>query len=312
VSLFAPRVVSAANTLSVAQLNLWNFFDPVDNPATYDTVVPVGDYMARLSKLALVITTTLKSPNIISLNEIENERVLNDILNLPTLRAQGYKGVMRPSNDSRGINVAVMYCGPLEVTGVDTPNPKESFKTDPAKGQIDPSLLYARPPLVVDFKLTGIGQALDGVKNLTVAINHFKSKLGGDGPEPRRQRQGEYLGEYIDKRQTADPNREYIVVGDLNAFYTDGAYKKLAYRKDGTERLTDVLNTLPDADRYTYIHRGQKNLLDHLMTTGKLRLSSVHIPHIDTVRGASRFRLDSTRPEGISDHDPILAVFQLS
>ena len=295
-------------TLSIAQLNLWNFFDTVDNPRTNDTVVPKAEFVTRLHKLALTITTTLNTPDIISLNEVENQGVIDALLALPSLK--GYRGVVRDSNDGRGINVGVLYREGLEVTGVDMPNPKMSFKTDSAKGQIDPSLLYARAPLVVDFKLTGARQALAGVKELTVIVNHFKSKLGGDGPEPRRQMQGQYLGEYIDGLKAAKPNKSVVVIGDLNANYEDGAYKKLAHRADGTERLKDVGLTLPAEDRYTYIYRGKKNSLDHIMVTGDLfaQLKSVSIPHINTVRGAAQHKLDPTTSAGISDHDPMLAI----
>jgi len=303
-----------SDVLSVAQLNLWNFFDPVDDPKTWDDLVSVEDYAVRLKKLALTITTTLNSANIISLNEIENERVLKDILAEPTIRAMGYKGLLSPSNDRRGINVGILYRGPLEVVGFSQPNPKELFPTDPGAGQKDPSLLYARAPLEVDFRLTGLSQSLQGVQNLTVVVNHFKSKLGGEGPEPRRQRQGEYLGEYLDQKMAKDPSRNVIVIGDLNATFEDGAYKKLAYRKDGSARFENVLSTLPDSDRYTYVYRGKKNLLDHVLVTGDLmsRLESVTIPHINTVRGAKKLKLDPTVVGGISDHDPILAVFLLS
>lgn len=299
-------------TISIGHLNLWNFFDSVDNPRTRDTVVPKEDYKLRLKKLELVITTTLNSPNIISFNEIENKRTLTDLLNQPALKALGYKGIIRPSNDLRGITTAVIYRGPLTVTKVESVNPEESFIGDPAYGQKNRSLLYARPPLVVDFKVSGTSQALDGISHLTVVVNHFKSKLGGDGPEPRRQRQGEFLGEYLDRRGGQNPKKETIVIGDLNATYSDGAYQKLARRKDGSVRFYDSLKTVPDSERYTYVYRGQKNLLDHLMTTGKLRLHSVSIPHIDTIKGAAKYKLDPTTVVGISDHDPILATFYLS
>ena len=301
-------------TLSVAQLNIWNFFDPVDNPKTSDVVPSIADYNTRLRKLALTITTTLGTPNVISLNEIEDQRVLNDLLKLPVMKSLGYKGIVHDSNDGRGISVGVLYRGPLELVSIDEPNPKMSFKTDAAQGQLDPSLLYARAPLVLDFKYTGLSQSLSGVQNLTVAINHFKSKLGGDGPEPRRQMQGQYLGEYLDNKLSKDPNRSVLVIGDLNATYADGAYKNLAFKKDGSERLKDVLTTLPDDDRYTYIYRGKKDLLDHVMVTGGLfkNLSSVTIPHIDTIRGASKFKMDPTTVNGMSDHDPIVAVFNLA
>ena len=301
-------------TLSVAQLNIWNMFDTVDDPRTRDMVVPMGEYRARLAKLALTITTTLGSPDILSLNEIENQNVLDAILNQPSIKALGYKGKIQVLNDGRGIRTAVMYRDSLELLSTAAPNPKFPPNNDRGFGQIDSSLLYSRPPLVANFRYTGAGQSLEGVSNLTVIVNHFKSKLGGAKPEPRRQRQGEFLGEYVDGLTAKDPKSNIIVIGDLNATYDDGAYKKLAYRKDGSERLKDTLKTLSDDDRYTYVYRGKKNLLDHVLVTGGLfdALKSVEINHVNTAKDAKSHKLDPKVVAGISDHDPIVAVFQLS
>jgi predicted extracellular nuclease len=308
-----PTAAASGPTLSVAQLNLWNFFDTVDNPLTRDPVPTKEEYDVRLNKLALTITTTLGLPNIISLNEIENQTILDDLLNHPAMKSLGYKGLVQPSNDGRGVSVGIMYRGPLEVVSVAEPNPQLSFRGDDGRNQLDPSRLYARAPLVVDFKYTGLSQSLEGVRNLTVAVNHFKSKLGGPRYDPRRQMQGEYLGAYIDAKLKEDPNRSVIVTGDLNATFEDAAYKKLAFRSDGSERLKNVITALPEEDRYTYIYRGKKNLLDHIMVTGDLftQLNSVKIPIRNSDPNAAEFKFDPTTPLGLSDHDSIVAVFLL-
>lgn len=311
----AKKPSPSADKLKVAQLNVWNMFDPDDDPDTADTVVPEAEYRVRLKKLALTITKELGTPDVISINEIENQRVLDDLLAEPALKKLGYRSVIEQNNDGRGIRVALLYrTDRLELKGTEAPNPKMSFKGDAGRGQIDSSLLYARPPLVADFAVRGAEQAADGAGMITIVSNHFKSKLGGAGPEARRQMQGEYLGGFLDARAAAMPRRAVLVVGDLNATYEDGAYKKLAGRKDGSVRFTDVPMSIPEDDRYTYIYRGQKDMLDHMLVSSGLHdaLVGAKIPHVNTAPGARNEKLNPKVVAGISDHDPIIAEFDLS
>lgn len=310
----APVAAGGAGSLRVAQFNLWNFFDTIDDPNTEDKIPSAQEYQVKLSKVARAISGELGSPDIISLNEIENERVLDDLLKLPEMQALGYQRVVGDLNDRRGIRVGMLYrssrLNPVHVSQV---NPKIDLP-DPASGQFDPTVLFARAPLIVDFALQGAAQAAAGAGQLTVVANHFKSKLGGNGPEERRQAQGKFMGEWVDARRAAQPGVPIMVVGDLNATYQDGAYKKLAQRPDGSSRLTDIAMSIPETDRYTYIYRGRKDMLDHMLVTPEWKdaLTGVHIPHFNTAKGAMNHVPDPTKAAGVSDHDPMVADFDLS
>lgn len=310
----APAGTPDASNLRVAQFNLWNFFDTDDDPATEDKVLSPQDYKTKLAKVALAIASELGTPDIISLNEIENERVLDDLLQQPAMQAAGYKRIVGDLNDRRGIRVGMLYRdAKLEPVKVSQINPHISLP-DPANGQVDPTLLFARAPLIVDFALRGAAQASEGVAQLTVIANHFKSKLGGNGPEARRQAQGQTVGELVDARRAANPNVPIMVLGDLNATYDDGAFKKLAQRADGSARLQDVPLSIPSDDRYTYIYRGRKDMLDHMMVTPEWASSLVkaRIPHFNTASGAMGDVSNPKVAAGVSDHDPMVADFDLS
>ena len=302
--------------LRIAQMNMWNLFDTVNDPKTGDddsTPTP-EQYQIKLEKLAKAVVE-LGLPDILSANEIENETVLADLVARPELKDAGYRVLVQErNNDERGIRVGMLYkADRLEVAGVSAPNPKFSFP-DGGRGQIDRSLLYSRPPLVVDFKLRGAAQAGEGAGLLTVAVNHFKSKLGGAAPEARRQMQGQYLGEWLDARRATNPNSAIIVVGDLNATYEDGAYQKLATRADGSTRLYDSAMKVRKEDRYTYIYRGQKDLLDHLMVDNARRdaIVGTKILHINTAKDARKSRWDPTVLAGYSDHDSMYTDFDVA
>lgn len=310
-----PEAGAGAGQLRVAQMNLWNLFDTVDDPNTADDVLSPQQYETRLAKISNAISE-LGLPDVISVNEIENAAVLNDLVKSDALKGAGYKVIIGASNDARGINVGILYKGDkLEQVGdLAQPNPEMRF-ADGGRGQVDTKLLYARSPLVADFKLKGAEQAADGANLLTIAVNHFKSKInktGTDGPEKRRAMQGQYLGEWLDARAKTTPTGATIVLGDLNANHGEPGFEKLAARADGSKRLYDAPLKLDKSDRYTYIYRGSKDLLDHVMVSaGKAdAISGVKILHVNSSAPKSD-KDDVTKLSGFSDHDPTIVDFDL-
>lgn len=309
----ATPAPATEGTLRIAQMNLWNLFDTVDNPQTGDMVLDPAKYATKLTKIANGIAA-IGLPDIISVNEVENRQVLEDLIKQDALKGAGYKVTIQGGNDGRGINVGVLYrADKVEQVGVEEPNPKMSFP-DGGRGQVDPSVLYARAPLVVDFRLRGAAQAADGAGLLTIAVNHFKSKLGGQGPEERRQMQGQFLGEWLDTRAAKLPGRATIVLGDLNANYGDGAYEKLANRADGTKRFFDAPMKVAADQRYTYIYRGQKDMLDHMLVSSGREdaIKAVDILHVNSPKDAKKSADDPTVLAGFSDHDPMVADFDVA
>lgn len=302
----------AAGDLRVAQMNVWNLFDTVNDPKTGDdeTTLTPEQLEIKLTKLSKAIVE-LGLPDVISMNEVENDVVLKALTERPELKAANYQFVVSELNDERGIRTGLLYKGDrLEKVGVEAPNPKFSFP-DGGRGQIDRTLLYARPPLVVDFKLRGAAQAAEGAGLLTIAVNHFKSKLGGAAPEARRQMQGQYLGEWLDARRATRPGGATIVVGDLNASHGEGAFEKVAKRADGSERFYDAPFRLKLEDRYTYNYRGQLDLLDHLMVNSAKQdaISGVQILHVNTAKDAKKSQWDPKVLAGYSDHDSMVVDF---
>ncbi|MCW2972184.1 MAG: putative extracellular nuclease [Thermoleophilia bacterium] len=306
---------AAAGTLRIGQMNLWNFFDDVDDPKTGDddNVLTTEQYAIKVQKIANAIVA-LGMPDVISLNEIEGVHVVEALLKSDTLKGAGYKYVVGGANDERGLHVGMLYKdAKLAVVKTEEPNPKMSFP-DGGKGQIDPKLLYARAPLVVDFQLRGADQAKEGTNLLTIAVNHFKSKLGGSAPEQRRVMQGEYLGTWLDERLAANPNATQVVMGDLNSSYGEGGYEKLANRADGSARLYDTPLRLSDADRYTYIYRKEKDMLDHMLVSAGRQdaIKSVKILHVNSATSGRDGQWDLKKLQGYSDHDSLITDFNIA
>jgi predicted extracellular nuclease len=312
-----PRVATVGSAaappprLTVATFNAWNFFDTVDDPRTRDSIYQPEQYHARLVKLAGTVARTLGAPDVLTLQEIENTTVLDDLLRMPQLAGLGYQYVLSSKADTRGIRNAILYRGDrLVLRSLEEPNPVSTLPPE------DPQLigsdrLFARSPMVATFGLVGPADAKHAA--FTIINNHFKSKLGGEFYEPRRRAQGAFIGGLVDALRGAEPNLPVIVAGDLNATLDDGAYKQLVRWGDGSSRMHEPLLSLPDEDRYTYVYRGTKNLLDHLLVTPDLAdaVESVRILHVNTGKADHAKRFNPRTTHGTSDHDPIMAVLRL-
>ena len=97
--------------------------------------------------------------------------------------------------------------------------------------------LFSRQPLQVDL--------LIGDEPLTVFVNHFKSKLGGEfETEPRRIAQAEHINALVDGLLQTDPGAAIIVTGDFNDY---GDSMPMRTMTEGEGVLTNVLWQIPEA-----------------------------------------------------------------
>jgi hypothetical protein len=158
----------------------------------------------------------------------------------------------------------------------------------------------SRVPLAVDFRL--------GEEVVTVVNNHFASKGGSsplygsiqpilNGGEAQRIDQAEAVNAFVADLLARDPDARAIVLGDLNEFEWEDAFRALT---GGDEPilfdLQERLQPLP-AERYTYVFDGNHQALDHVLVT----LGLLEGAEVDVLHRNAQF------PDGASDHDPILA-----
>lgn len=309
------RREDAGNQITVAAFNVENFFPPGQNKDARVPVTPL-QYEIKLKKLERAIRDELHTPDLISLEEVGSQKSLDDLISQTGLGTLGYKTVMLPTNDRRGINVALMYNSKRitvdSARQVNTPTPANTVPGSPS-GSVDPSLLFARPPLVVDVSLRGAAQAVEGVGQLELVLNHFVAKLGGPKTDPRRNAQGAFIGGLIDAARAAVPNRGVIALGDFNTNPGEAAFTAITTGPGGAKRVTDAPELkLKPAERYTYKYHGAPDMLDHMFVTPDLAktLTSVVIPHFDSDDNDQHTN-DASVANGVSDHDPILATFTL-
>jgi predicted extracellular nuclease len=93
-----------------------------------------------------------------------------------------------------------------------------------------------------------------------------------------------------------DKKAQIVVAGDLNDFQFSPALASLRTgTADGTgpSILTDLINTLPLDQQYTYVFNGVSQVLDHILVS-----NSVHGVHYQVVHVNAEFANQA------SDHDP--------
>ncbi len=312
-------ITASENKLTVATFNVENL-DP-------------GDGSDKFTNLANAIVNNLKSPDIISLEEVQdnngatNDSVVDANLTYQTLinaiAAAGgptyeYRQINPVDNQDGGepggnIRVGFLY-NPNRVDFVDRPGGTSTSNTTVVNGELSTSpgrlvdtdlsdgdaFANSRKPLVGEFVFNG--------NKVFVVANHFNSK-GGDQPlfgrfqpptlssEAQRTQQAQIVNNFVDSVLATDPNANVVVMGDLNDFQFSNP---IATLKGGV--LTDLVDTLPVNEQYTYVFDGNSQVLDHILVSNNL----VNGSEFDVVH------LNSEFVDQVSDHDPVMASFKLS
>jgi predicted extracellular nuclease len=187
-----------------------------------------------------------------------------------------------------------------ETTVIDHPSgPRLSF----SPGRVAPgdsAWSTSRKPLAGEFRMHG--------KTVFVIANHFASK-GGDQPlfgrfqpptrssEVQRHAQAQVLNDFVDSILAADPNANVIVLGDINDFEFSETVQILS-----GDVLTSLMETLPKAERYSYVFEGNSQVLDQILVSDNLLGFPIDY---DPVHVNSEFA------DQASDHDPQVARLDL-
>ncbi len=181
-------------------------------------------YQQKLENLSRVIAEigTDDNPNmptILGISEIENRKVLEDLVNMPKLKNANYGIVHFDSPDRRGIDVALFYQTkhfkptsskniPLYIYDKTDAKYKDSNN---GKGK----RIFTRDQLLV----TGL---LDG-EEMHFIVNHWPSRSGGEKKSsPNREAAAALNKKIIDSLYNINPNAKVITMGDMN----DGPYNK--------------------------------------------------------------------------------------
>lgn len=310
------------NRFIVASWNVENLFDTVDDPNNDgdDPYTPLGTsrwnesrYAMKLKNLSRVIAAM--QPDVLCLVEIENRRVLDDLIH--TLKQQEQYDlpcvIQRDSTDPRGIDTAI---------------------------------LSRRPALYTNWISAVVGQRdiaigtfrMDSTNAVTVMANHWKSQLGKKTmSDAIRTQEAIALKTEVERQRAVCPHNAILVAGDFNdqvdsAILTTVAGLRLDKEdmlKAGSRYvLYNLSAALSETQRGSYYYSpGKKwNSFDSISVSKELcagpwlveRYEVYHFPqHVSSSGAPIPFRrvrskeVGDTYVQGFSDHFPVRAVFRL-
>ena len=216
--------------------NVENLFDIYDDPVVRDDeFTPDGPkewtdakYRKKLGNIEEVIYSVAASkhnyPAIIGVSEIENRRVLDDLVSTSKLARANYQIVHYDSPEARGVDVALLY----------RPDIFKYEKSDVFQPEIP-----ERPGFKTRDILAVYGR-IEG-ELFCFFVNHWSSRIGGaEQSEFLRVGCAQTLRDYADSIQVAHPDIKIVIMGDMNDDPKDrslsevlGAKEKISKVKPG-------------------------------------------------------------------------------
>jgi hypothetical protein len=190
--------------------NTENFFDTIDDPLTADNEFLPGSelnwdksrYYTKINHIYQTIAAVGEDspPEIIGFAEIENRKVLSDLIYHSPLEKCNYKIIHKDSPDPRGIDVGLLYL-PDKIKYLKSEFIEINFPNHPEKKTRD--ILY--------FKCLVNGDTLN------IFINHWPSRKGGQKKsEPYRKLVASILKQKVDSLLRINPLANIIITGDFN------------------------------------------------------------------------------------------------
>lgn len=261
------QAAKAPKSATVAFYNVENLFDTENDPKVNDDeFTPTGAnlwtldrYAAKLKNLASVIGQIGDGkggfPVAVGLAEVENRKVVEDLIATSPLSDAKYGIVHFDSPDIRGIDVALIYLKnrfkPVRTYAVPFVNAEDpNFKT--------------RDVLVVSGKLDG--------ELVHFVVNHWPSRRGGDESATLRGGAASNTRSAVDAILKKDPKAKVIVMGDLNDNPTDESLLKELKAKGTTnglakDELYNPMVSLFESGIGTLPYKGAWNLFDQFIVT---------------------------------------------
>lgn len=315
---------------AVGFYNLENLFDTIDNPITNDAdFLPSGrllwntpKYISKQANMAKVIglLATELNPDgvaILGVAEIENKKVLEDLVLQDPIKARNYQIVHFDSPDERGIDCGFLYQPKyFKLLGAKA---MPVALVDPKTGEKD----YTRDIVYA----SGI---FDG-EPMHLMVGHWPSRRGGEsGSAWMRAAAAAVCRHIADSILTIDPNAKIVVMGDLNDDPNNKSVAKVLNAKGSADALkgNEMYNPMYDFFKNgngTMAYRDAWSLFDQMIVskglvhkaTGGWQLYKAMVyrePWLLQTEGAFRgypFRtfVGDIFINGYSDHLPVYLFF---
>jgi endonuclease/exonuclease/phosphatase family metal-dependent hydrolase len=216
----ASAQASRMERLTFLFYNVENLYDTIDDPYKGDDEFLPGStkkwdntkYNRKISDITRALTEAggKSLPDVIGLCEVENHRVLDDLIRSPQMLPGKYKYIHYNDRDSRGIDQALLYKPSFRLISGNLLRVKNS------KGGI-----FARGILYV----TG---TLPSGEILHVFVNHWPARTGNSVErENSRKEIAAELRRLTDEIRSRDKNALIVIMGDMNDEPDDASLKNV-------------------------------------------------------------------------------------
>ena len=299
------------------------------------------DPQAKYDHLASLIVSNLRAPDIIGIEEVQDNDGVAGGTGSPVVAADVAWGRLiaaiqaaggpiyeyrqiDPVDDADGgapggnIRVGFLFRTDREVEFIDRPAGGPTTETTivdhPSGPQLSasPGRLGTQSAAFDDTRKSLVGEFRARGKKLFVVVNHFSSK-GDDQPlfgpaqpptrfsEIARHGQAQIIHDFVADLLDVDPNANVIVLGDINDF----EFSETVDILEAGGVLSSLIKDLPAQERYSYVFEGNSQVLDQILFSPNL---SDHFPNdYDVVHVNSEFA-DAVQA---SDHEPSVATIDL-
>ena len=252
---------------SIAFWNIENLYDTLNDPLKDDDeFTPKGAknwygerYKKKLGKLSEIISTIgdEDGPEILGVCEVENKKVLEDLISTPLLVNKRYKIVHFDSPDRRGVDVALIYKSNYF-------KPLSSFSIT-VKDSSDTNFI-TRDILIVTGILSN--------DTITFLVNHWPSRRGG-GSEDKRILASTIARSLVDSVLNLNPKAKLILLGDFNDDPTNKSIQTVLRGKPekSIKSATDLFNPMFELFKKgvgTLAHQDSWSLFDQIIMTQAL------------------------------------------
>lgn len=317
---------SGKGLYSIAFYNLENLFDTIHDYGKNDKeYLPdsrkgwnTEKYQAKLANMSRVLgeiarDKTPQGPAVIGVAEIENRRVLEDLVRQPAVASVGYGIVHHEGPDERGIDCALLY------------DPKQfvvtSSKLAPYIYLNNNANRKTRGFLIVRGELAG--------EDFCFIVNHWPSRAAESSARVRAAEQVAILKDSLMKE---NKKLKLVVMGDMNDDPMDEsmsvALQARKYPKDVKrgEFYNPWWEILEDKGVGTLLYRGKWNLFDQIVVSKTLlKKKKLHYDSCEVFMREYLFQQDgrykgapfrtfvgNTWLNGYSDHLPTIIYMRNS
>lgn len=259
---------SKKRNLTVAFYNVENLFDTENTPGTNDgEFTPDSEkkwtddrYIKKVNDISKVLAAVNKNelPEIIGLCEVENRKVLEDLIGTELLKSGKYNIIHFESPDFRGIDCALIY-RPDEFKLLESKPVKVSFADD--------AQFTTRDILYVKGKTKN-------KEEFHLFVNHWPSRIGGlKETEPKRMAVATILKNKIDSVRAANTKAKIIVMGDMNDEPSNKSLAEILNAQSPESENAKLINLMYPVHNNklgSYNYRGNWNMLDNLVVSDNL------------------------------------------